>query len=490
MGCHSSTAAAHQRREALDDPSKMSGFNDKYLAEEPLLQLLSLVLAGRSMEIHSDARCQSFALRKQSSLVLDISSLMQVKAPVQERVHGVLAARLGLGQSAPENLALRKALCKPGPPYGGVGFFEWTAELEQEIPDSEVAIDESGFEPSFDAELSSSVVKLKLREFQNCANFDLSVYFWVLHPIFDSNDRVVGAEVLVRARNGTDSAPFEDVHALMDPTAPPDVKQVYAKWKGAEIVDWPMRALSDFPVLQRLRFLSVNVRPSDLCTDSLIFHEVVRRLRGLPDEDRRLLLSMVCIEVCEDQEQPSDIKTSLAAWQELGFRCAYDDTISELTCKALGQPCENFHTTHNLEPLLTHFWLVKVDMNWAGHMLFLCHPCHGRTLDRKAEVLRRARVEGLVYVAQGPSSLRNTGVKHADVLAEFAAWAQHVILHGKRICIELTVRQDDPNCALAIEGLRENNIDIFGKHSDHFCFQGGLCGPKAFEPSQLAEHCI
>jgi len=81
-------------------------------------------------------------------------------------------------------------------------------------------------------------------------------------------------------------------------------------------------------------------------------------------------------------------------------------------------------------------------------------------------------------------------VKHADVLAEFAAWAQHVILCEKKICIELTVRQDDPNCALAIEGLRENNIDIFGKHSDHFCFQGGLCGPKAFEPSQLAEHCM
>jgi len=211
------------------------------------------------------------------------------------------------------------------------------------------------------------VKTLKLREFESCTNFAPSFYFWALHPIFDSNDHAVGAEVLVRARNGIDSAPFEDVHALMDPTAPPDVKQVYAKWKGAEIVDWPMRALSDFPVLQRLRFLSVNVRPSDLCTDSLIFHEVVRRLRGLPDEDRRLLLSMVCIEVCEDQEQPSDIKTSLAAWQELGFRCAYDDTISELTCKALGQPCDNFHTTHNLEPLLTHFCLAMVEY-WIARL--------------------------------------------------------------------------------------------------------------------------
>jgi hypothetical protein len=275
----------------------------------------------------------------------------------------------------------------------------------------------------------------------------------------------------------------------MDPTAPPDVKRVYAKWKSTEMVNWPIRALNDFPVLRRLQFISVNVRPSDLRTDSLIFQEVNRRLCELPDEDRQLLLSMVCIEVCEDQEQPPDINASLVAWQELGFRCAYDDTISELTSQALGQPCDNFHNTHNLEPLLTHFWLIKVDMDWA-HMLFLCHPCLGQTPDRKAEVLCRARTEGLVYVAQGPSSLRNTGVKHEDVLAEFAAWAQHVILRGKKICIELTVRQDDPNCALAIEGLRENNIDIFGKHSAHFCFQGGLFGPKAFEPSQLAEHCM
>jgi len=459
------------------------------------------------MVVLTDTRCRSFELRTHSGLVADTSSLLQVKALVQERVHGILAARLGLGQNAPQNLALRKALGKPGPPYGGIGFFE-TADLEQDMPDSNVAIDQNGSggcwwrgwlqlaaggccgcERSVDAEVSLSVMHLKLQEFESCANFAPSFYFWALQPIFDSKDRVVGAEVLVRARNGADSAPFEDVHALMDPTAAPDVRKVYAKWKGAEIVGWPMRALNDFPILRRLRFISVNVRPSDLSTSSLIFQEVVRRLCELPDEDRRLLLSMVCIEVCEDQEQPSDIKTSLAAWQELGFRCGYDDTISELTGQALGQPSDNFHTTRNLEPLLTHFWLVKVDMAWAGHMLFLSHPCLGQTPDRKAEMLCRARAEGFVYVAQGPSSLRNTGVKHADVLAEFAAWAQHVILLGKKICIELTVRQDDPNCAFAIEGLREHNIDIFGKHSAHFCFQGGLCGPKAFEPSQLAEHC-
>merc|ERR1712008_341361 len=227
----------------------------------------------------------------------------------------------------------------------------------------------------------------------------------------------------------------------------------------------------------------------DLSTNSLIFQEVTRRLSELDDEDRQLLVSMLSIEVCEDQEDPPNMEASLVAWQELGFRIAYDDTISSLTCQALGKPSENFHSTRNLEPLLKYVWLAKVDIEWAGHLLFLNHPSLGQG-PRKAEVLCHARTEGLVYVPQGPSSLRNTGVKHADVLAEFAAWVKHLILLGKKICIELTVRHDDPNCALAIEGLRELDLDIFGKHSGHFCFQGGICGPKAFEPSQLAEHVL
>jgi len=439
------------------------------------------------MALHS-GKCRPVEMRSQSSLVLNISNLLEVKGPVQERVDGVLAARLGLGQSAPQNLALRHALHKPGPPYGGVGFFEWTADLEQAIPDSDEAMrDGNGCNPSSDVVPPSLVMQLKLQEFERCANGAPSFYFWALHPIFDNSDRAVGAEVLVRARNGADSAPFDDIHALMDPNAPPQIRKVYEHWKGAEIVDLPIQLLNDFPVLRRLRFISINVRPLDLAINSPMYAEVITRLWELSPEDRRLLLSMVCIELTEDQEAPPNIEASLVAWQELGFCFAYDDTTSELTCQALGMQNDNYHTTCNLEPLLKHFWLVKVDINWAGNMIFLCHPSIG---DRKAEVLCRACAEGLVYVAHGPSALRNTGVKHADVLAEFAEWAQHMILRGKKICIEVTVRQDDPNCAMAIEGLRERNLDIFGMHSAYFCIQGGLCGPKAFEPSELAKHCM
>jgi len=91
-------------------------------------------------------------------------------------------------------------------------------------------------------------------------------------------------------------------------------------------------------------------------------------------------------------------------------------------------------------------------------------------------------------VAQGPSDLRKTDVQHALLVKEFAAWVKQVILFGKLICIELTVRKDDENCTVAIEGLKEEGVDIFGAHAAHFCFQGGLTGPKAFDPQQLAEH--
>jgi len=471
------------RRRAVDALVEAAEAGD----EEAGVALQTSLAQGLGHTVCQQLLATSVAAMDRRQVVVRTESLLTENSPVQRRVEGVLAARLGLGDSASQNLALRSALHKPGAPFGGIGFFKWAEELEEKVPDSEHAEVHS-----FNAEAARSplVMELKMQEFKRCADGDPSIYFWVLHPIFNNDDRLVGAEVLLRAKNGTNTCPFEDVRDLMDPAAPPKIKDLYAKWKGVEIVAWPMQALKDFPVLRRLQFISVNVRPWDLCTTSLTFHEVTRHLSELHDEDRQLLVSMVSIEICEDQEDPPDMETSLVAWDELGFRLAFDDTISKLTCQALGKPPDNFHTTQRLEPLMKHIWLVKVDMDWAGHLLFLCHPSLGQTGTRKAEVLRRARDEGLVYVAQGPASLRNTGVKHADVLAEFVAWAQHVILLGKKICFELTVRRDDPNCALAIEGLRELDMDIFGKHAAHFCFQGGVCGPRAFLPSQLAGHCM
>jgi len=123
---------------------------------------------------------------------------LQEGAPVQDRVDGILAARIGLGQDAPQNLALRKALGKPGAPYGGIGFFEWTEELEQTVPDStdchpSCLPNSADCHPCCNDFRSQTVMALKLQEFERCANGVPSIYFWVLHPIFNSKDHVVGA---------------------------------------------------------------------------------------------------------------------------------------------------------------------------------------------------------------------------------------------------------------------------------------------------------
>jgi len=409
---------------------------------------------------------------------LDLDRLRILKTPIQDTVDGIPASRLGLGHSAPDNLALRKILRRPGAPYGGLGVFE-PPPIEE--PESLEGPDEAPRRIT-----AETVRNTKLQEFRRCAEGSPSIYFWALQPIFDTQDIAIGAEILVRARNGSDSAPFEDIKFVMDPTAPDDVRKVYALWKGVEVVTWSLRVLQENPVLQKLRFLSTNIRPLDLHPSSLVFQEVSTRFKALAPQDRELLKSQLCIEVTEDQEHPEDIVQSLQAWKDLGFRCwSYDDTIGDRACDALGMRSANLHTTSSLKDLVSEFWLVKVDIEWAGHMIFLCHPSVGSRPALKAQVLEHAREEDLVYVPQGPG-LKNTLMKHSEVLAEFASWARQMILKEKHICIELTVRQEDENCAYSLMRLLELGLDIFGTDRQHFCIQGGLCGPKAFEPQQLA----
>jgi len=409
---------------------------------------------------------------------LDTERLRLLRNPIQETVDGIPSSRLGLGHSAPDNLELRKILCRPGAPYGGLGVFEPPPVEDAEAP--------TGSEKAPTQITAETVRNTKLEEFRRCAGGEPSIYFWALQPIFDTQDDLIGAEILVRARNGSDSAPFEDLKFIMDPTAPEEVREVYALWKAVEVVTWSLRALQDYPVLQNLRFISANIRPLDLHPSSMVFREVSQRFKALAKEDRELLNTFLCIEVTEDQQHPQDILESFQAWKDLGFRCwSYDDTIGDKACDALGMRSENLHTTSSLKDLVGEFWLVKVDIEWAGHMIFLCHPSIGSRPALKAEVLERARQEDLVYVPQGPG-LKNTLVKHSEVLAEFASWARQMISKEKHICIELTVRQEDENCAHSLRRLHELGLDIFGADSRHFCIQGGLCGAKAFEPQQLA----
>jgi hypothetical protein len=405
---------------------------------------------------------------------IDIQRLQTEMTPVQAYIGSIPAAEIGLGSSLPDNLALRKRVNRPGAPFGGLGKFDPQVTVPSAV---------SGEAP---LEINADVVcETKVGQFKTCSEGGSSIYFWVMQPIFNSLDLVVGAEILVRAKNGTDSAPFEDLLFFMDPQATPDVCQAYASWKAEEMVGWTLKALKEYPVLQSLHFISSNVRPLDLSTSSLVFQEVERRLHSLTPEDRELVCRLVCIEVTEDQVHPEDITESLQAWRNLGFvRLTYDDTIGDLAHKALGKKTSNLHTTTALEPLVHEFWLLKVDIDWAGHMIFLGHPACKP--NQKAEVLQHAQEEDQVYVARGPA-LVDSGMKHSEACSEFATWSRQMIDKGKCICIELTVRQDDVNNAFAIERLKGLGLDIFGADSKYFSFQGGLLGPKALEPSQLAQ---
>jgi len=429
------------------------------------------------MDAHKEvANASSLLCRGARELVLDIAWLKHLTMPVQHFVGSYPAALLGLGHVASDNLKLRKHLSKPGAPFGGIGLFDPQA----------VAVDAATeLAPSFGS-LSAEMVKdAKLEEFRRCTRGESSIYFWALQPIFNADDHADAAEILVRAQNGSDSAPYEDLLAIMDPSAPSDVKQVYSEWKATEIVKFTLKALKENPVLQNLRVISANVRPLDFNPKSMVFAEVAKKLAALSDEDRKLLLSVVILEVAEDQQHPEDLASHFEEWQRLGFRIVADDTIGPIAAEALQKQEPNFNTTQALDGLLDRFTMVKVDMAWAGHLLFLAHPCVATRPALRQEILAHARDEDDVYMAAGPA-LQKLKVKHSAVLEEFAQWAKRMINEGKKICIELSVRKDDENCAYSLQQLVGMGLDIFGKDRAHFCFQGGPCGAKAFKPEQLA----
>mmetsp|Transcript_32145 Transcript_32145/g.84900 ORF Transcript_32145/g.84900 Transcript_32145/m.84900 type:complete len:443 (+) Transcript_32145:118-1446(+) len=408
-------------------------------------------------------------------LLLEAAALRGKPAPVQDRVSGVASVHLGLGANVPENLALRQRLGRPGHPFGGLGLF-----------DPQERVGEASSPPPPHA-TKTFLKRTKLDEFEKCARGETSVYFWALQPIYTSQELCTAAEVLVRARNGSSTAPFEDVQALMDPEAPEDVQRTYAEWKATEIVDWTLSTLKEHTMLRKLESIASNVRPLDMNPETILFKEVRRRLAALCAEDRALLLGTSMIEVTEDQECPEDLVSSLEAWKGLGFRLSYDDTVGELASEALGKQGRNFHVTSALAPLIGHFGWVKVDIDWAGFVVFLSHPAYAGRKDVKEEVLRHAREEDLVYVPQGPG-LRSTGVAHSALLREFATWAQEVIALGCVIVVELSVTPLDPSNAYALDKLKELGLDIFGEHKAHFRFQGGPTGAQAFTPQELVDH--
>jgi len=312
------------------------------------------------------------------------------------------------------------------------------------------------------------------------------MYYWALQPIYTTEDQAVSAEILVRAKNGSDSAPFEDILAVMDPGAPEEVRNVYARWKAYEVVDWTLNAVKDNPVLANLRGIASNLRPLDLLSTSLVRQAIWQKIQALDSDDRKLLLQVLIIEVTEDQEVPEDdLKTALSQWKARGFRLSYDDTIGTLACAALSKKGDNFHTTTALIPYLNFFNVLKVDIEWAGYMLFLSHPAYNSRAPIKAEVLAKAQDEDIVYVPAGPS-IKSTDAKFSEMLKEFAVWVLEMIGKKHNIIIELSVTDKDTNNVYALGKLKELGVDIFGDHRGFFHFQGGPTGAKAFEPRCIA----
>lgn len=412
--------------------------------------------------------------------IVQLEKLLSAKGPIQEQVGGVEALHVGLGHRAEDNIAMRRRVGQPGAPFGGMGFVD---------PQLRQMKDPLAPKPSdVPAHITGDVVRdLKMQEFKRCSEGKPSIYYWALQPIVDQRNQVVAAEILVRAKNGTDCAPFEDVLAIMDPEAPEEVQQVYAAWKAEEAVNWPLRAMKQHPILKQLRYISTNLRPMDLMPASPVYQEITRRLAELSPADRAPLKRKLVIEVTEDQDPPvANLSQALEEWQNvLGFRLSYDDTIGDKACLALGKKGSNFHTLQALKSVLHHFDLLKVDIEWAGSCIFLCHPSYAKDAKLSAEVLENAKVRDEVWVRAGPG-LRDTGAKHSELLQEFAAWSLEMISVGRQICIELSVQPEDASSAYVLAKLKALGVDILGEHHGHFHFQGGPTGAKAFEPSVFA----
>ena len=379
-----------------------------------------------------------------------MSNLFQYRVPVQETVGGKPAVDVGLGSSAPDNIKKRLELGMPGAPFGGLGFF---------TPDAR---------------------RIKLDEFHKASiDWDDAMYLWVLQPICNSDGRVISAEILVRAKNGSDFAPYEDLQALMSEDESPEVKIIYRNWKLTEIVDWALHTLKTFPSLQNLHHVSANLRPRDL----QFFGDMKMRMRALSADDQRLLLDKILIEITEDQDL-IDLD-ALRDWKEFGFKFGYDDTMGDRALQMLNKKGVNFHTPGHLRPILSYFDLVKMDIEWAGFCIFLSHPSYNSRPAIKKEILNHAQEEDEVWVPVG-TVVKKTEYKHSTLSAEFADWCIDMIANGKPICIELSVSGKDPNNLFAIERLKDLGLDIFGSHKANFTFQGGPTGAKAFEPAVLA----
>jgi len=277
------------------------------------------------------------------------------------------------------------------------------------------------------------------------------------------------------------------VQAVMNPAAPEDIRKVYAAWKATEVVDWTLKTVKDNPILANLHGIASNLRPLDLPSTSIVRQEIWNRIANLAPDDAKLLRSVLVIEVTEDQELPEEeLIKALTEWRDASFRLSYDDTIGDLACVALSKKGDNFHTIGHLYPYVEYFNWLKVDIEWAGFMLFLSHPAYNSRAQIKADILQKVQEEDTVYVPAGPS-IKSTESKFSDMLKEFADWVLEMLGKNHVICIELSVSESDMNNLYALGKLKELGLDIFGERKAMFRFQGGPTGARAFTPYCMSQ---
>merc|ERR1712151_1104418 len=142
--------------------------------------------------------------------------------------------------------------------------------------------------------------------------------------------------------------------------------------------------------------------------DGALYLRAKELVNALDARDKELYFRVGCIEGTEDQVGPPNIAECYKAWRALGYRLSYDDTIGDKAKEALKKAeSSNFHTITTLSNVLDFFDTVKVDIEWAGFLLFLCHPSYSFNKEKKAEVLIAARDN--------------------DEVKEFADWALEMI---------------------------------------------------------------
>jgi hypothetical protein len=295
-------------------------------------------------------------------------------------------------------------------------------------------------------------------------------------------EKIVATELLLRCRNGSDCAPYEDIAALTGANALEEEKLAYAHLMAFQGVDEVLMASQKTP-LNNLDHIIVNYDKEALSPSSVTFALISEKISKLPPESKRLLVQKKVLEIVEDKPVSEQLLEDIQKWEEIGFTSrnfSIDDMIGDKAAAVLaktGGP--NFHTISACKQLLEKVHYVKVDMHWAK-LIFLTHPAW-RVPERNAAILEAARNNKIEI-----DGIPSTKITYDELIDEFVSFCQSCIEAGREVSIELTIVPENPNNAFAIEKVLARGLDLLGKDAPFFAMQGGHTEAKAFQSSVLA----